>query len=362
MLFYIQIIIYYVYYAMSDNTYVGVIGAGSFGTAIANLLAENHPVLLYERNEALVETLMRTRKIKNYDLHPRIEFTTDKERLARECYLIFPVVPSQYFKDMIIEFSPYLRPDHLMIHATKGLHCEFDIDKVNATDIRLKDIKTMTELILEQTGIVRVGCLAGPNLAAEIQEKQPAATVIASRFDEVIREGQNALRSERFQVYGSRDLLGIELAGVLKNYVALASGALSGLGYGENARALLITRGMAEMIYIGRSLGAESRSFLGLAGIGDLIATCSSPKSRNFTVGYRVAKGEKLENILADLGEVAEGVRTVKIAKLIIEHTGAHAPLLQTIYKILFENMRIDTAIRLLMRMQVHADAEYLEV
>jgi glycerol-3-phosphate dehydrogenase (NAD(P)+) len=347
---------------MNSNRPVGVIGAGSFGSAIANLLAENQKVLLYERNKTNAETLKRERKFKTFELHSNIEISDSLEQVANECYLLFPAVPSQYFKNMIVDFSPFLRPDHIMIHTTKGLHCEFDIDTAEAKNIRLKDIKTMSELILQETGIVRVGCLAGPNLALEIMDKQPAATVIASRFDEVIREGQHALRSDRFQVYGNRDILGIELTGVLKNYVALASGALSGLGYGENARALLITRGMAEMIHIGHSLGADKRAFLGMAGIGDLIATCSSPKSRNYTVGYKIAKGEKLENILASLGEVAEGIRTLKIGKLIVEHTGVSAPLLQTIYKVIFEDLPMERAIKLLMRYPVAADAEYLDL
>jgi glycerol-3-phosphate dehydrogenase (NAD(P)+) len=347
---------------MNSNRPVGVIGAGSFGSAIANLLAENQKVLLYERNKTNAETLKRERKFKTFELHSNIEISDTLEQVANECYLLFPAVPSQYFKNMIVDFSPFLRPDHIMIHTTKGLHCEFDIDTAEAKNIRLKDIKTMSELILQETGIVRVGCLAGPNLALEIMDKQPAATVIASRFDEVIREGQHALRSDRFQVYGNRDILGIELTGVLKNYVALASGALSGLGYGENARALLITRGMAEMIHIGHSLGADKRAFLGMAGIGDLIATCSSPKSRNYTVGYKIAKGEKLENILASLGEVAEGIRTLKIGKLIVEHTGVSAPLLQTIYKVIFEDLPMERAIKLLMRYPVAADAEYLDL
>ncbi len=345
---------------MNTDKVVGVIGAGSFGSAIANLLAENQKVLLYERNPKYVEQIKRERKIRDFDLHSNIHMAESIEQIASLCYLIFPVIPSQYFKNMIVEFSPYLRPDHLMIHAAKGLHCEFDIEKANPKNIRLKDIKTMSELILQETGIVRVGSLAGPNLALEIMEKQPAATVVASRFDEVIREGVSALKSDRFQVYGTRDILGIELTGVLKNYVALASGAMSGLGFGENARALLITRGMAEMIYIGNALGADKRSFLGMAGIGDLIATCSSPKSRNFTVGYRIAKGEKLEDILTSLGEVAEGVRTLKIGKLIVEHTGVNAPLLQTIYKVVFEGLSMERAVKFLMRYPVSADAEYL--
>lgn len=347
---------------MSFRRPVGVIGAGSFGSAIANLLAENQKVLLYERNKESAAQIKAERKIRTFELHDNIEVADSLEHIASSCYLLFPVVPSAYFKSMVIDFAPYLRPDHIMIHATKGLHCEFDIDNVDAKGISLKEIKTMSELILQETGIVRVGCLAGPNLALEIMEKQPAATVIASRFDEVIAEGQAALRSERFQVYGNKDILGIELSGVLKNYVAIASGALNGLGYGENARALLITRGMAEMIYIGKALGADKRAFLGIAGIGDLIATCTSPKSRNYTVGYRIAKGEKLDDILRDIGEVAEGVRTLKIGKLIVDHLGASAPLLQTISKVLFEDLPMDRAIKLLMRYPVSADAEYLDI
>ncbi|MBL0308660.1 MAG: NAD(P)H-dependent glycerol-3-phosphate dehydrogenase [Bacteroidetes bacterium] len=341
---------------------VGVVGAGSFGSAIANLLGENQRVLLYERNPESAQRIKSERKIKGTPLHKNVAIADSLQQVAENCFLLFPVVPSAFFKDMIIDFSPYLRADHIMIHATKGLHCEFDIEKANAKSIRLKDIQSMSDLILQETGIVRVGCMAGPNLAGEIMEGQPAATVIASRFNEVIYEGTLALKSNRFQVYGNRDILGIELSGVLKNYVAIASGALHGLGYGENARALLITRGMAEMIYIGKALGADKKAFLGIAGIGDLIATCTSPKSRNFSVGYRIAKGEKLEDILRDLGEVAEGVRTLKIGKLIVDHLGASAPLLQILNKILFEGLELERALHFLMRYPVTIDAEYLDL
>jgi len=341
---------------------VGVIGAGSFGTAVSNLLAENAHVLLYERNDEIRNKIIKEGTNRNHVMHPNITLTDSLEEVAEKCYLLYPVVPSASFKKMIIDFSPYLRPDHLMIHATKGLHCEFDIDTIHPKDVNLKKIKTMSELIQQETAIVRIGCLAGPNLAAELATHQPAATVVASRFEEVIREGKATLKSDRFQVYGNKDLLGIELAGVLKNYIALASGAMSGIGYGENTRALLITRGMAEMIYIGRALGADKKAFLGLAGIGDLIATCNSPKSRNYTVGYRLAKGEKLEDIIASMNEVAEGVRTLKIAKLIVDHIGANAPLMQMMYSVFFEDLKMDKAITYLMRYPVDNDADYLDL
>jgi glycerol-3-phosphate dehydrogenase (NAD(P)+) len=340
----------------------GVIGAGSFGSAIANLLAENMRVFLYERTKEVAEQIRATRQYRGHTFHERVHVVESFQELAEHCYIIFPVVPSQYFKSMIQDVSPFLRPDHIVIHATKGLHTEFDLSTATPENIVLKQIKTMSEIIREETGVVRVGCLAGPNLAAELAEHQPAATVIASRFDEVIKEGQSCLRSERFQVYGNKDILGIELTGVLKNYVALASGALSGLGYGENARAMLITRGMAEMIYIGKALGADKRAFLGMAGIGDLIATCSSPKSRNYSVGYRIAKGEPLQEILESIGEVAEGVRTLQIGKLIVEHVNQPAPILQVLNKIFFEQLDVNRAIKLLMRYPVQHDAEYLEL
>ncbi|MFN8293915.1 MAG: NAD(P)H-dependent glycerol-3-phosphate dehydrogenase [Chitinophagales bacterium] len=340
----------------------GVIGTGSFGSVIANLLAENIRVFLYGRTPETTEQIRATRMLHGYALHERVHVAESLEEVAENCYILFPAVPSQHFKSMIRDCSPFLRPDHIVIHATKGLHTEFDLDTATAESISLKEIKTMSELIREETGVVRVGCLAGPNLAAELAEHQPAATVIASRFDEVIREGQGCLRSDRFQVFGSKDLLGIELTGVLKNYVALASGALSGLGYGENARAMLITRGVAEMIYLGKALGADKKAFLGMAGIGDLIATCSSPKSRNYTVGYRIAKGEKLNTILADLGEVAEGVRTLKIGKLIVDKVKQPAPILLSLNKVFFEDWDMERAITFLMRYPVNEDAEYLKL
>ena len=217
----------------------------------------------------------------------------------------------------------------------------------------------MSELIKIKTGVVRIGCLAGPNLATELSEQQPAATVIASEFNEVIDLGQKALRSSRFQVYGSNELLGVELAGVLKNYVAIASGMLTGLGYGENARALLITRGMAELIYVAKALGASERAFLGLAGIGDLIATCNSPKSRNYSVGLQLAQGKKLDDIIASIGEVAEGVKTLQIVRALQKY-GYKAPLAEILYKIIFEDLPIKKGIDFLMRFTIEKDADYI--
>ena len=263
---------------------------------------------------------------------------------------------------MMKDLSPFLHPYHILIHGTKGLDLSLPDGKSLNDDFPLSrdNIKTMSEVITEESVTVRVGCLAGPNLAKEILQNQPAATVVASHFDEVIDIGQRLLRTDRFQVYGSRDLIGIELAGVLKNIIAIASGALSGLGYGENARSLLISRGMVEMIYLGKLLGGNTQAFIGLAGIGDLVATCTSPLSRNYTVGFRLAKGETLEEITASLEETAEGINTVRMVKKILTKSGKRAPITEALYKTLFEGMTVDGALELLMRSPFNVDISFL--
>jgi len=163
-----------------------------------------------------------------------------------------------------------------------------------------------------------------------------------------------------FQVYGSQDLIGIELCGVLKNIIAIASGALSGLGLGENARALLVSRGMLEMINIGTKLGGNTHAFLGLAGIGDLVATCSSTLSRNYTVGYRLAKGESLETITSTLEETAEGINTIKITRKLASYYKVRAPITETLFKVLFEGMTVDSALQHLMKYPLQWDTDFI--
>jgi len=345
----------------SEKLPVGVIGAGVFGTAIANLLAENRDVIIYSRREEVTDNILSKRFNRGQEINPRIRPTNKIEELTSSCTLIFPVVSSSSFREMIQNFSPFLRPDHILIHGTKGLDVRLKEGEVltEKTFLNRKMIRTMSEIILQETEVMRVGCIAGPNLASEIALGQPAACVLASRFDEVIREGQRALRSKRFQVFGNHDITGVELAGVLKNVIAIAAGALSGLGYGENARALLISRGMVEMVHIGKLMGGEPKAFFGLAGVGDLIATCSSTKSRNFTVGYRLAKGEKIEEILRTMDEVAEGVNTVKVTNAFIRSAKTRAPMTETIYKCLFSGMTVKEGVDYLMHLPLGTDLDY---
>ena len=184
--------------------------------------------------------------------------------------------------------------------------------------------------------------------------------MIASHFNEVINLGKRLLRNDRFQVYGNNDLVGVELAGVIKNIIAIAAGALSGMGLGENAKGLLISRGMVEMVYLGRALGGNTKAFLGVAGVGDLVTTCNSPLSRNFSVGNRLANGETLKDILASTDEIAEGINTVHIAKKCADYYKVRAPITNTLYQVLFEDLTMKQALRYLMRYPLNTDIDFL--
>jgi len=339
---------------------VGVLGGGSFGSAVSNLLAENQPVILFTRSSDVAKEINENHINRGRKMHENVTATSDVRGVAEKCSLIYPILPSAAFRESIRSIAPYLTPEHILIHGTKGVDVQLPEGDELTVEYKLnpKLVNTMTEVILQETIVRRVGCLAGPNLASEIINGQPAATVIASHFDEVIKLGQRTLRTPRFQVYGSHDLAGVEIAGVLKNVIALASGALNGLGFGENAKALLISRGLVEMIHVGKYLGGDAVAFLGLAGVGDLIATCSSEKSRNYTVGYRLAKGETLTAILADMEEVAEGLNTLRISRSMANYLGIRAPLTETIYEVIYGEKTVEEGLEYLMKFPFYVDID----
>jgi glycerol-3-phosphate dehydrogenase (NAD(P)+) len=340
---------------------VGVIGAGSFGTAISNLLSYNVDVLLYSRQPELVEKINTEHKHYGLDLSKRIRATNDLEEIAKNCTLIFPIVPSTSFRGMIQNLSPFLRPYHILIHGTKGLDITHNGHSIKE-DIPLtrKNIHTMSEVIMEESVVVRVGCLSGPNLAAEIIAGQPTATVIGSKFNEVIKAGRRVLDSKMFHVFGTHEMLGAELAGALKNAIAIGSGILGGLGMGKNIQAMLITRGLVEMVYLGKAMGTESRAFIGTAGIGDLVATATSENSRNYTFGKRLAQGESFETITQTMPELAEGVRTLKIMKQLSQYYKLHTPITNMLHSVVFEGFNIDRALHYLMSYPYSVDVDFL--
>ena len=346
-----------------SNKTVGVIGAGSFGTAISNLLAYNADVLLYSRNTKIVAEINQSHRHLDIDLSPRIRCTNDIKEVAENCELIFPVVPSVGFREMMHRLGPHLRPYHILIHGTKG----FDLTGVDEgspdfKDITRDNVHTMTEVILQESAVVRVGCLSGPNLAQEIMDGQPTATVIASKFSEVIKAGKTVLSSKHFHVFGTHDLLGAELAGALKNTIALGSGILKGRGLGKNIQAMLITRGLMEMIYFGNALEASSSAFLGTAGIGDLVATATSKKSRNYSFGYRLGQGEAMEAIKDSVPELAEGLRTLQITRHLAKCYKLRVPITEMIYRIVFEGFDIDRALEYLMTYPYDVDVDFLNL
>lgn len=336
---------------------VGVIGSGSFGMTIANLLSINlDEVILYARRAEVVEAIQK-REGDFKLLSPKVKVSQNLEAVVKQCQLLFPVVPSKSFRILMKEMAPHLHPSHYMIHATKGL------DNSHATSESKLDpqhIKTMSQVIEEETVVRRIGCMSGPNLSSEILEGQPAATLLASRFTEVIKLGQEVLRSPLFQVYGTHDILGAELAGALKNVIALAAGLLGGRGLGKNIWALLVTRGLSEMIHIGQAMGADVKAFLGVAGIGDLIATASSSQSRNYTAGVRIAQGETLEDIMVETAEMVEGLRTLEMTRKLCQQMGISVPIFEVIYRVFFKGMSLDRAIGFLMTYPYEVDVDFM--
>lgn len=340
---------------------VGVIGGGSFGTAIANLLAYNTDVIIYARKAEVVAQINQRQKRHGIILPERVRATNDPAEITSRCHLLFPVVPSSGFRSMMRDMAPYLHPYHLLIHATKG----FDVYGMNEDDIEEEGItrsyvSTISEVIRQESVVVRLGCMSGPNLAKEILEGQPTATLIASKFDEVISAGKAALSSPIFHVFGSYDLLGAELAGALKNTIALGSGLLKGYGLGKNIQAMLLTRGLMEMVHFGKAMGSEAEAFFGTAGIGDLIATATSKKSRNYTFGFRIGSGESLEEVMRSSSELAEGVRTLRITRHLAKHYRLRVPITEMLYAVIFEGFPIQKAMDYLMTFPYDIDVDVL--
>lgn len=340
---------------------VGIIGAGSFGTAMANLLALNTEVLVYSRNPELVERLSKDRFRFGVPLHERVTLTNDFARVAEHCQLIFPIVPSNAFRTMMRQITHHLEPRHVLIHGTKGFDLtEVAVGDIPGTGLSRRHVHTMTEVITAESPVVRVGALTGPNLARELLDGQPSASVIASKFDEVVRRASVVLGSQQLHVFHTHDLLGAELAGVLKNVIALGSGLLKGYGLGKNVQAMLITRGLHEMIHFGRALGSSNRAFFGTAGIGDLIATATSRKSRNYTFGFRIGQGESLEEVRATSQELAEGVRTLMITRHLAKELKLRVPITEMLYRIVFEAYPIAKAMDYLITYPYEVDVDFL--
>ena len=326
--------------AEKDILPVAILGAGNWGTVLAILASKQIPkVYLFDRDPARVADMNSSRENKRYlagiRLPEAIQVTHDLEEIFASCRLILPVIPSHAFRKFAKSYAPFTRGDHLLVHGTKGLE--------PVTHKRMSDILT------EETSTLRVGALSGPNLAVELAKGLPGATVVSSRFDEVIEAVMAAFSSDQLRVYGNHDLVGVEWAGALKNILAIAAGMLHELGFGQNALAMVLTRGMAEISKLITAMGAHSSTLLGLAGIGDVIATCTSPLSRNFRAGQMLARGQTSDEIERELAMTVEGLNTIKVAMELGTQKRLDLPITLALWQIAFERKSVKEAIRELM-------------
>lgn len=313
------------------NSDVAVIGGGSWGTVLSHLLSRNcRSVRVWLRDEDQARqfnsTRIQTKYMPQIQLDQKVVASSAMKDVMRgDVKAVFWVLPSSACRMRARELAPLMKGDEIVIHATKG--------------IEGGSMKRISEILTEELPTRRVGVVSGPNLAHEIASGEPAATVIASQFDEVCRAGVALLGGPRFLVSTESDLVGVEWAGTLKNILAIAAGTLDGLGLGWNSRAMLVTLGLSEMVRFGLTMGADVKTFLGLAGMGDLLATCGSPKSRNYRVGYRLAQGEKLDQIIKDLGSTAEGVVTTEhVRKFAVAHK-ISMPITEGVYRLTYQGV-----------------------
>jgi glycerol-3-phosphate dehydrogenase (NAD(P)+) len=339
---------------------VGVIGAGSFGVTVSKLISENKDVMLFSRKQEVIDNINNKHEHLGWTLSPKITGCNDLSLICQECEVIVIVVPSSAMRTTVQAMTKFLKPSHVIIHGTKGLDTSLISDEeLAAGKFDRREICSMSEVITQESTVLRVGCLSGPNLSKEILNGLPAAAVIASEFDEVIKVGQDIFSSKKFAVFGSYDLKGAEIAGTYKNIIAVASGIANGLGLGKNMEALLITRGLSEMIEFGTSLGLSGQAFFGAAGIGDLIATATSNNSRNFSFGVRFANGESREEIIQSSSEVVEGVRTLKIIYHLGKHYHIPLPITNLLYRVIYEDFDVKKAIEILMSIPNAPDVDF---
>lgn len=334
-----------------NNSQVAVLGGGSFGTTLANILAENgHRVWLWLRDELraaeINETRVNQRYMPDYPLHENLTATTDLVEAVTGSELVLVSLPSSAFVGVVQSMAPSLNPEQMLVSTTKGVVAD--------------GFKLMSEVLKAETCCQQIGVLSGPNLAKEIGKHMPTATVIASDSVELRQRVQALLANDYFRVYASNDTFGVELGGALKNIYAIISGLAAALGMGENTRSMLITRSLAEMSRFAVCMGANPMTFIGLAGVGDLVATCMSPLSRNYRVGYALGKGGNLEQVVAELGEVAEGVNTLKLVKHRADEMGVYMPLVNGLYQVIFNQLPIPEVVAGLMKSDQSSDVEFI--
>ncbi|MBS0255602.1 MAG: NAD(P)H-dependent glycerol-3-phosphate dehydrogenase [Proteobacteria bacterium] len=327
---------------------VGLLGGGSWGTTVAAVAARNAPVMLWARDAETVEDINRHRRNSRYlpdaVLPATLRASHDLAEVVAQADVVVMGVPSHAFRAVLGEVAQHIRPWVPVISLTKGLE--------------LASGKRMSELIVECLPGHPVGVLTGPNLAREVMAGQAAASVISMEDAIIVRRLQALFHSGLFRVYTNTDLVGCELGGVLKNIIAIAVGMGDGLGAGDNTRSALITRGLAEITRLGVAMGGQAATFAGLTGMGDLIATCTSPLSRNRHVGVQLGQGQSLDAIIAAMNQVAEGVKSAPTVVRLAEAHGIEMPISRDVHDVLQGRRSPGEIFRGLLRTSAGSEAE----
>ncbi|MEX2527402.1 MAG: NAD(P)H-dependent glycerol-3-phosphate dehydrogenase [Gemmatimonadota bacterium] len=314
---------------MTARTKVGVVGAGSWGTALAALLArENHEVVLWGYEEEAVAAIRNRRENPAYlpdiELPAGLKATTSLAEAVAGAEVVVSVSPAQHVGRVMAEAAPHMEPDVQVVSASKGI----ELGTLRRMDQVFRDLLTMDQM-------ARFTVLSGPSFALEVANREPTAVVVASHGPDAALRAQHLFQTDRFRVYTNSDVVGVELGGALKNVIALAAGVVAGLGFGHNTRSALMTRGLAEITRLGTAMGASRSTFSGLAGMGDLVLTCTGELSRNRTVGFRLGQGESLEEIVADSTQVAEGIPTAAAAHALARRNDVEMPICSQVHDML---------------------------
>ena len=331
---------------MTPPENIAVIGAGSWGTALAKLLGDKgFSVDLWAHRPDHVAGLLRDREnttyLPGFLLPTTVRPTADLAQAVSGKRVVVMVVPSHVYREVFTLLAPHLAPNAAIISATKGVENE--------------TLLTMNQVMAEVLASLRpdfkgqLGVLAGPSFAKEVAAGIPTAVTVAAPTIEGARFFQDIFHTERFRVYAGTDVIGMELGGALKNIVAIAAGICDGLGYGTNTRAALITRGLAEITRLGVAMGANPLTFSGLAGMGDLVLTCTGDLSRNRQVGLKLGQGKTLQQILAEMEMVAEGVKTTRSAMALAKKIGVEMPILEQVYAMIYEDKPCAEAVQSLL-------------
>ncbi|GFO62251.1 NAD(P)H-dependent glycerol-3-phosphate dehydrogenase [Geomonas paludis] len=329
---------------------VAVIGAGSWGTTLADLLAKKgHQVTLWAYEPELVVTMRETREnnlfLPGITLQESLAFTNDLEEAYRGCTMVLCVVPSQLVRRVITNSLPFIPKEAVIISASKGIEVD-----------TLATVSEIYQQILPPEMYANFAALSGPSFAREVAQEMPTAVAAAAATEAIARRVQEAFNTNFFRVYRNSDVVGVELGGAIKNVIAIAAGISDGLGFGSNTRAALITRGLAEMTRLGLAMGAQPATFAGLAGMGDLVLTCTGDLSRNRSVGIQIGQGRSLDEILGEMRMVAEGVKTTESAYNLAKKLGVEMPIIDQMYQMLYQNKPAREAVLELMTRNLKAE------